>query len=68
MLGPEATAESFNIGKTIQSTNTSMFLNIGSDTTSYKTITLDKTSNTDAWGLEGDTIITTNGSKFGRRE
>ncbi|KAK3381289.1 hypothetical protein B0H63DRAFT_450646 [Podospora didyma] len=53
---------------TIQSTNTSLFMNIAaSESTSYKTVTFDKTATTTAWGLEGDTIITTRSSGFGRQ-
>jgi hypothetical protein len=68
VLGPEATSEYFNIDGTIQSTNTSMYMNIGSDTTSYKTLTFGETGSTTGWGLEGDTIITTQSSSYGRRE
>lgn len=68
VMGPEKSSEFFNIGTSIQSTNTSMYLEIGADTTSYKTLTFANASSTKAWGLEGDTIITTTGSSFGRRK
>lgn len=68
VLGPAATSEYFNIAGSIQSTNTSNYINIGSDTTSYKTLTFGKTAVTTGWGLEGDTIITTQTSSYGRRE
>lgn len=68
VLGPAATSEYFNIAGSIQSTNSSLYLNIGSDSTSYKTLTFDKTAVTTGWGLEGDTIITTQTSSYGRRE
>ncbi len=68
VLGPVATSEYFNIAGTIQSTNTSMYLNVGSDTTSYKTLTFDKTASTKVWTLEGDTILTQTSSSFGRRK
>ncbi|KAI8307753.1 hypothetical protein K4K59_010694 [Colletotrichum sp. SAR11_240] len=68
VLGPEASAESFNIAGSIQSANSSAYLNIGSDTTSYKSLKFSNASETTAWGLEGDTIITTQGSTWGRRE
>ncbi len=68
VLGPVATSEYFNIGGTIQSTNTSLYLNVGADTTSYKTLTFEKTPSTKAWTLEGDTIITQTSSSYGRRE
>ncbi|OBT98597.2 hypothetical protein VE01_03597 [Pseudogymnoascus verrucosus] len=67
VMGPEATSEYFTIGNTIQSTNTSLYLNIGEASTSYLPLTFDATATTTAWGLEGDTIITTNGSPYGRQ-
>lgn len=68
VMGPEATSEYFTIGETIQSTNTSLYLNIGEASTSYLPLSFDATATTTAWGLEGDTIITTNGSPYGRRK
>jgi hypothetical protein len=68
VLGPVGTSEYFNIAGSIQSTNSSLYINIGSDSTSYKTLTFDKTATTTGWGLEGDTIITTQTSTYGRRE
>ena len=68
VLGPAATSETFYIDGTIQSTKTNMYMNIGNDTTSYKTLVFDKLAGTNAWGLEGDTIITTKASSYGRRE
>lgn len=67
VLGPVATSEYFNIGGSIQSTNTSRYLNIGGDSTSYKTLTFDAAAATTAWQLEGDTIITSTSSSYGRR-
>ncbi|KXH38373.1 hypothetical protein CNYM01_09394 [Colletotrichum nymphaeae SA-01] len=67
VLGPEASAEFFNIAGTIQSANSSSYLNIGGDATSYKILSLSNASGTSAWGLEGDTIITTQSSSWGRR-
>ncbi|KAK1633861.1 hypothetical protein CaCOL14_005922 [Colletotrichum acutatum] len=67
VLGPEASAEFFNIAGTIQSANSSSYLNIGGDATSYKTLQLSNASGTSAWGLEGDTIITTQSSSWGRQ-
>ncbi|KAI0885404.1 uncharacterized protein GGS22DRAFT_143296 [Annulohypoxylon maeteangense] len=67
VMGPESSSEYFNIGSTIQSTNTSAYLNIGDDSTSYKTLTFADAGSTDAWALEGDTIITSTGSSFGRQ-
>jgi hypothetical protein len=69
VMGPEASGEYFNIGSTIQSVNSSLFLNIGpSSGKSYLQLSLDKTANTTAWGLEGDTVITTASSSYGRRK
>ncbi|KAJ4396029.1 hypothetical protein N0V93_000245 [Gnomoniopsis smithogilvyi] len=67
-MGPESTSEYFNISGSIQSTNTSLFLNIGSDSTSYKTLTLGTTATMSGWALEGDTIITAQTSNYGRRK
>lgn len=53
---------------TVQSSNTSLYLNVGSDSTSYKTLTFGTAASTSAWALEGDTIITAQGSTWGRRE
>ncbi|KAI3400153.1 hypothetical protein diail_4385 [Diaporthe ilicicola] len=68
VMGPESSSEYFNINGSIQSTNTSLYLNVGSDSTSYKTLTLGSTASTSAWALEGDTIITAQSSSWGRRE
>ncbi|KAK6955147.1 hypothetical protein Daesc_002778 [Daldinia eschscholtzii] len=67
VMGPEHSSEYFNIGGWMQSVNTSLFLNIGNDQTSYKTLTFAEATVTDAWGLEGDTIITSQGSNYGRQ-
>lgn len=68
VLGPEASADTFEIGGTIASNTTGLFINIGDDSTSYKTLTFGESGETTAWGLEGDTIITTTGSSYGRRK
>ncbi|KAI0010534.1 hypothetical protein F4779DRAFT_616503 [Xylariaceae sp. FL0662B] len=69
VMGPEASAESFEIGGSIQSANSSAFLNIDDDGegASYKTLTFAEASATDAWALEGDTIITSTASAYGRQ-
>ncbi|OBT61173.1 hypothetical protein VE03_09453 [Pseudogymnoascus sp. 23342-1-I1] len=67
VMGPEATSEYFTIGETIQSTNSSLYLNIGEASTSYLPLSFDATATTTAWGLEGDTIITTTESTYGRQ-
>ncbi|KAI3332804.1 hypothetical protein F4824DRAFT_282730 [Ustulina deusta] len=70
VMGPEASSEYFNIGSgTIQSANSSAYLTVGSDSTSYKTLTLSASAGTAApgWALEGDTIITGTSSSWGRQ-
>ncbi|KAI1262399.1 hypothetical protein F5Y18DRAFT_158705 [Xylariaceae sp. FL1019] len=68
VMGPESTSEYFNIDSgSIQSTNTSAYLTIGSDSTSYKTLMLSSTSSAPGWALEGDTIITGTSSSWGRQ-
>ncbi|KAK0100953.1 hypothetical protein ONS96_006185 [Cadophora gregata f. sp. sojae] len=70
VMGPESTSEYFTIGNTIQSVNSSLYLNIGEkvDGRSYLPLSFAKTANTTAWGLEGDTVITVTGSAYGRRK
>ena len=69
VMGPEATSEYFTIGSSIQSLNSSLFLNIGPGTgKSYLPLSLDTVPTTTAWGLEGDTVITTAASSYGRRK
>lgn len=68
VLCPESTAEDFTIGGTIQSKQTSQYLNIVVASTSYKPAIFGATGETTAWGLEGDTIVIVQGSSFGRRE
>ncbi len=48
--------------------NSSLYINIGAESTSYKSLTFNKTAATTGWGLEGDTIITTTSSSYGRRK
>ncbi|KAI0905422.1 hypothetical protein F4823DRAFT_140879 [Ustulina deusta] len=70
VMGPEASSEYFNIGSgAIQSANSSAYLTVGSDSTSYKTLTLSASAGTAApgWALEGDTIITGTSSSWGRQ-
>ncbi|KAH4507740.1 hypothetical protein HBI88_125890 [Parastagonospora nodorum] len=67
VLGPESSAAEFTIGGTIQSRSTSLYLNVQNATTSYKPLKWESTATTTAWGLEGDTIITVQGSSYGRQ-
>ncbi|KAF1851944.1 uncharacterized protein K460DRAFT_392117 [Cucurbitaria berberidis CBS 394.84] len=67
VLGPESAADEFTIGGTIQSKKTSKYLNIQTVSTSFKPLVWGAAGETTAWGLEGDTIITVQGSSYGRR-
>ncbi|KAL9115013.1 MAG: hypothetical protein Q9227_001257 [Pyrenula ochraceoflavens] len=67
VLGPAASADNYTISNAIRSSTTGRYLNINTAPTSYKPLSFGSTSNTTAWGLEGDTIITTTGSTYGRR-
>ncbi|KAK6208332.1 hypothetical protein LQW54_006956 [Pestalotiopsis sp. IQ-011] len=67
VMGPESSSEYFDVAGTIESVNTTRYLNIGSDSTSYKAVTFGNASTTTGWGLEGDTIITTTASTWGRQ-
>jgi hypothetical protein len=58
ILGSEASSAYFTIGTTI-STN-GLYLNLAASTTSYQALVFNSTAVTTDWGLEGDTIITTN--------
>ncbi|KAH7107750.1 hypothetical protein BKA62DRAFT_145344 [Auriculariales sp. MPI-PUGE-AT-0066] len=68
VLGPEASSGYFNISGSIQLTGSSpTYLNIGSETTSYRSLSFGTASTFSGWGLEGDTIITTQSSSYGRQ-
>ncbi|KAI3323893.1 hypothetical protein HD806DRAFT_76925 [Xylariaceae sp. AK1471] len=69
VMGPEASSEYFNIASgAIQSANSSAYLTVGSDSTSYKTLTLSPSAAAaPGWALEGDTIITGTSSSWGRQ-
>ncbi|KIJ67933.1 carbohydrate-binding module family 1 protein [Hydnomerulius pinastri MD-312] len=64
VLGPEASSGYFTIGSTISINNadgTKLYFNVNETvSTSYKPLTFDAAATTTDWGLEGDTIITTN--------
>ncbi|KAJ3055937.1 hypothetical protein HK097_008646 [Rhizophlyctis rosea] len=69
VLGAESSGLRFAIsnGK-IQAIGSGLYLNWDSSaTTSYKPLSFDAISTSTGWGLEGDTIITTNGSPLGRQ-
>ncbi|PIL36209.1 hypothetical protein GSI_01870 [Ganoderma sinense ZZ0214-1] len=63
VLGPEASSGYFAIGSAISlsgAEGSTLYLNLNSSAaTSYKPLTLDAVATTTDWGLEGDTIITT---------
>ncbi|KAI0440387.1 hypothetical protein F4803DRAFT_470494 [Xylaria telfairii] len=71
VMGPEASSEYFNIASgAIQSANSSAYLTVGADSTSYKTLTLSSSAGAGGapgWALEGDTIITGTSSAWGRQ-
>jgi len=64
LLGPENTGGYFTISGSLALNNadgTVSYLNVNeTGTQSYKSLSFDKTATTTDWGLEGDTIITTN--------
>jgi hypothetical protein len=68
VLGPASSGDNYTIGSTIQSVTTKQYLNINTASTSYKPLSFGSSANTTAWGLEGDTIITVQGSTYGRRK
>ncbi|CAE6361618.1 unnamed protein product [Rhizoctonia solani] len=69
VLASESTSGRFVINGSIAlvSGSTNLYLNINTSTTSYKPLTFAPTASTLNWGLEGDTIITTNASPYGRQ-
>jgi len=68
VLASEDTAGEFVISGSIQDVSSGDYLNINtSDTTSYKSLSFGSTATFTGWGLEGDTIITTTSSSYGRQ-
>ncbi|KAF8602400.1 hypothetical protein BDV93DRAFT_427699, partial [Ceratobasidium sp. AG-I] len=69
VLASESTSGRFVISGSIAlvSGSSKLYLNVNTATTSYKPLTFDATASTTGWGLEGDTIITTNSSPYGRQ-
>ncbi|KAI1110179.1 hypothetical protein F5Y14DRAFT_429940 [Nemania sp. NC0429] len=71
VMGPEASSQYFNIASgAIQSANSSAYLTVGTDSTSYKTLKLSPSggaATAPGWALEGDTIITGTSSTWGRQ-
>ncbi|CAE6455180.1 unnamed protein product, partial [Rhizoctonia solani] len=67
VLASESSSGRFIINSSIAliSGSTNLYLNINASTTSYKPLAFDTTASTINWGLEGDTIITTNASPYG---
>jgi len=68
VLGPEASGGYFNISGSIRlNSSPYQYLNIVNSTTSYKTLTFDSAPTFTNWALEGDTIITSSSSAYGRQ-
>ncbi|KAI1164782.1 hypothetical protein F5B18DRAFT_236639 [Nemania serpens] len=69
VMGPEASSQYFNVASgAIQSANSSAYLMVGADSTSYKTLKLSPGgAPAPGWALEGDTIITGTSSAWGRQ-
>ncbi|KAF8602401.1 hypothetical protein BDV93DRAFT_607609 [Ceratobasidium sp. AG-I] len=69
VLAAESTAASFVISGSISlvSSSPTVYLNVLSASTSYKPLAFNSTATTTNWGLEGDTIITTTSSPWGRQ-
>lgn len=67
VIGPEASSGHFTINGSIKLNGANLYLNIASGTTSYRALTFDTTASFTGWALEGDTIITTQSSQYGRQ-
>lgn len=68
VLGPEASSGYFNISGSIRlNSSPYQYLNIVNATTSYKPLTFDSAATFTGWALEGDTIITSTSSTYGRQ-
>ncbi|KAG8911110.1 hypothetical protein FRC00_007058 [Tulasnella sp. 408] len=67
VIGPEASSGHFTINGSIKLNGANLYLNIASGTTSYRALTFDSTASFTGWALEGDTIITSQSSQYGRQ-
>ncbi|RPA81238.1 hypothetical protein BJ508DRAFT_115648 [Ascobolus immersus RN42] len=67
VMGSEASSDRFIISGSIKNERTGNFLNIQDASTSYKPLKFEATATTTGWALEGDTIVTANGSPYGRQ-
>lgn len=69
VLGPEASSGRFTIGGSIALNGgpAPLYLNVGSESTSYRSLSFGAAPSFAGWGLEGDTIITTTSSTYGRQ-
>ncbi|KIM32456.1 carbohydrate-binding module family 1 protein [Serendipita vermifera MAFF 305830] len=68
VLGPESSSGYFNISGYIRlNSSPYQYLNIVNATTSYKPLTFDSAATFTGWALEGDTIITSTSSSYGRQ-
>jgi len=71
VLGPESTDGRFNVSSTIilnsPTGGAPLYLNIASGNASYLPVSFGTTASTTGWALEGDTIITSQSSPWGRQ-
>lgn len=67
VLGPVGSSGYYNINGAIQTSGGGPYLNIDSGTASYRQLTFNSTATFSGWTLEGDTIITSQTSSYGRQ-
>ncbi|KAG8984087.1 hypothetical protein FRB90_005585 [Tulasnella sp. 427] len=67
VIGPESSAGYFTINGSIKLNGPNVYLNIANGTTSYRALTFDSAPTFTGWALEGDTIITSQSSSYGRQ-
>ncbi|KAF8311946.1 hypothetical protein DL93DRAFT_1351196 [Clavulina sp. PMI_390] len=69
VLGPEDSGAYFvfNSDGSLSVSGSGLYLNLANTTSTYPQLTMGSTANFFGWGLEGDTIITTTTSTFGRQ-
>ncbi|KAF8311945.1 hypothetical protein DL93DRAFT_2082582 [Clavulina sp. PMI_390] len=69
VLGPEDSGAYFvfNSDGSLSISGSGLYLNLANTTSSYPQLTMGSTATFFGWGLEGDTIITTTTSAFGRQ-
>ncbi|KAK2764945.1 hypothetical protein FQN54_008644 [Arachnomyces sp. PD_36] len=67
VVAAEATAGEFTITESVQETTSGKYLNVQEADTSFKPLAFGAQENFSGWGLEGDTLITTDASEYGRQ-